>query len=189
MQKRVYGSSSLSARRRSAGQAILEYLGYIALAALALAGIVYFTTKGRHGTVVQNEASSFSDMVSGTQKLYSSDPNGYTNVTAQALIDNSIVDAKKVVNGSITSGFGTPITVAPANLYGTNDGVAFTYGVPPVDCSSFAQSVAPSLVKMTVAGTVVMDSTAGTTLNAATLGTQCKSTSGANVPMVLTASR
>lgn len=189
MKKVTFGGTPLSARRRSHGQAILEYLGYIALAALALGGIVYFITKGRQNTVVQNESSSFSDWVTGTQKLYSSDPSGFTNVTAAALINNGIVDSKKVVNGAITSGFGTPVTVAPANLYGTNDGVAFTYGVPPENCSAFAQSVAPSLAKMTVAGTVVMDVTAGTALNAATLGTQCKSTGGSNVPMVLTASR
>jgi hypothetical protein len=174
---------------RSRGQAIIEYLAYIALAMLVLAGLALWITRGRHNTVVQNESNAFNAMLQGTQKLYSSDPNGFANVTAQALIDNGVVDPKMVIGGQITSGFGSPVGVAPANLYGTGDGVAFTYLVPADECSEFATSTVQGLAKLVVGGTTVVDSTVGTALAPATLGTACKSSGGGNVSMVLTASR
>lgn len=171
------------------GQSLIEYVIYIGLAALVLGGIIYFATSGRRNTAVQNEASTLTSIVGATQKLYNSDPNGFANVTATALINNGVIPSSDVVNGAMVSGFGTPITVAPATLYNANDGVAFTYGVPPDDCSGFVQAVASDFAQITIGGQLVKDVTSNTALSAATLGTRCTSTGGGNVPIILTATR
>lgn len=172
------------------GQALIEYVIFIGLAALALAGIIYWATKGRQGASVDKEVSTVTTIVGGTQKLYNQDPNGYANVTAAALISNGIIRPDQVVSGAIVSGFGTPVTVAPSTCYSANDCVDFTYLVPPEKCSDFVQGIATDFAKISVAGTSVKDTTSGQpTVNAATLGTQCSGTSGANVPVVMTATR
>lgn len=179
----------LNARKQQKGQMSIELAIVVAIVVLILAGIIYYTTQGRKGTKLNSEASAMTAIVGATQKLYNADPNGYANVAAQDLINNGVIPASMVVAGAITSGFGTPITVAPATLYNAGDGVAFSEAVSPDDCSAYVQAVASDFAKITVAGTAVKDSTANQALTAATLGTQCSGTNGANVPLVLTASR
>lgn len=175
--------------RKQTGQSLIEYVIYVGLAALVLGGIIYYAVSGRTNTAVNKEASSITAWVGATQKLYNSDSSGYTNVTAQALIDNGVIPKSQVLNNAIMSGFGTPITVAPADLYGTGDGVAFDIGVPPDACSSFVQAVSANLARISVGGTVIKDTTINTPLTAAQLGTQCSGSSGANVAVILTATR
>lgn len=161
----------------------------IAIGAIILAGVIYYVTRGRHNAQINAEASNLTTIIGGAQKLYGSDPTAFANVTASALINNGVIPSGEVNGTTITSSFGTPITVAPATLYNTNDGIALTYGVSPSLCSDFVTSVAGNLAKVTVAGTPVLDATAGTVLSEAALGTACSGTAGANVPLVLTAGR
>ncbi|MGH8159363.1 MAG: type 4 pilus major pilin [Rhodanobacter sp.] len=176
-------------KRKQLGQMSVEQAIAIAIAALVLAGIIYYVTVGRHNVQVNSESANLTSIVAGTQKLYGQDPTSYANVTAAALINNGVVPTSEVNGTAIESSFGTPITVAPATCYQANDCVAFTYQVDPNLCSDFVTAVSGNLAKVSVGGTVVKDSTAGTAMAAAALGTACSSTNGAKVPTIFTASR
>lgn len=182
-------SSATSPRRKQRGQMSVEQAISIAIAALILAGIIYYVTKGRHNVQVNSESSNVTSIIAGAQKLYGQDPSSYANVTAAALISNGVVPPSEVNGNAISSSFGTPVTVAPATCYQANDCLALTYQVDPGLCSDFVTSVAGNLTKVSVGGTVVKDATAGTNLAAAALGTACSGTNGAKVPVILTASR
>lgn len=176
-------------KRRTLGQISIEYVVVIALVALGLAGIIYYFTKGRHETSVNSVASAVTTMAGAAQKQYNGDPNGFANVTAQALINNGDVPSPMVQGANIVTGFGTPVTVAPATTYNANDSVSFSFAVPPSDCSNFVQAVASNFNSITVGGTAVKNAATGlTSVSNTTLGTQCTSTNGGQVPLVLTAS-
>ena len=180
---------SCTRRVRQAGQMSIEMAITIAIAAVVLAGIIYYVTKGRHNAQINSESSNATTIIAGAQKLYGQDPSAFANITAAALIQNGVVPPSEVQGNALLSSFGTPITVGPATCYQANDCMALTYQVDPSLCSDFATSVASNLTKLSVGGTVVKDSTAGQALTAAALGTACSSTAGAKVPMILTASR
>ena len=177
-------------KRKALGQISIEYVIVIALVALALVGIIIYATRGRHEQNVNAEASNLTSMVGAVQKQYNTEPNGFANVTATALIQNDDVPSQLVQGTNIVSGFGTPITVAPATTYAANDSVAFTYQVPPNECSNFVQAVASDFVTISVGGTDVKNVPGGVqAVSNTTLGTQCSSTNGAQVPVIFTATR
>ncbi|THD11329.1 type 4 pilus major pilin [Metallibacterium scheffleri] len=177
-------------KKRALGQISIEYVIVIALVALALVGIIIYATRGRHEQNVNAEASNLTTMVGAVQKQYNTDPNGFANVTAPTIIDNGDVPSQLVQGTTIVSGFGSPITVAPATTYAADDSVSFTYDVPPDECSNFVQAVASDFVTISVGGTDVKNVAGGVpTVSNATLGTQCSSTAGAQVPIIFTATR
>lgn len=183
----VYSLNRVRSKRRSLGQISIEYVVVIALVALGLGGIIYYFTKGRHETSVNSVASAVNVMAGAALKQYNGDQNGFANVTAAALINNGDVPTPMVQGANIVTGFGTPVTVAPATTYNANDSVAFSFSVPPSDCSNFVQAVASNFNSITVAGTTVKNVATGlTSVSNTTLGTQCVSTNGAQVPLVLT---
>lgn len=166
--RRQSGPTSLHQR----GQIAIEYVIIIALVALALIGVIYFFTKGRNTNSVNNQASILTNIVADTQKLFQSQPD-YSTLTGAVLINNNAIPSTMVSGTNIVSGWNTPVTVAPGNLYGTNDAAIFTYTVPQNVCSDFTSAVASSFPKITIAGTAVKDMTAGTALSVAALGTAC----------------
>lgn len=185
----VYRIRSLK-KHKANGQISIEYVIVIALVALALVGIIIYATRGRHEQNVNAEASNLTAMVGAVQKQYNTDPNGFANVTAAAMIENGDVPSQLVQGQNLVSGFGTPITVAPAQTYAANDSVSFTYDVPPNECSSFVQAVASSFASISVAGTDVKNIPGGlSSVSNTTLGTQCSSTKGAPVAVIFTATR
>jgi len=168
-------------RRRQRGQAAIEYAIYIAIAAIVLAGIIYFINQARHRAQMNTEISNVTSIVQSTQKLYRGSPNGYSGVDATVLINNGVIPDTMVSGGnSILSAFGTPVTVSPTSVYGTNDGIQFNYQVSPSQCSDFIQGVAPLFAKITV-GSAVKDVTTGTMLDPAQLGSQCQASSSNKV--------
>lgn len=175
--------------RKQAGQMSIEQAITVAIIALILGGIIYYVNKSRHESQINSEAANATTIIAGAQKLYGQDPTAFAAITASALINNGVVPPSEVQGNTISSSFGTPVTVAPATCYQANDCLALTYQVDPAQCSDFATSVAGNLAKLSVGGVVVKDSTAGTALAAAALGTACSGTAGAKVPMILTASR
>ena len=177
-------------KKQAQGQISIEYVIVIALVALALAGIIYYFTKGRNESLVNSESSALTSMIGAAQKLYNGNANGYNGITAAILIQNGAVPDSEVNGTSIVSGFGTPVTVAAATLYNTDDAVEFSYNVPPANCSAFVQSMQSNAAKIEVAGTAVKDVTAGTTsVDPTTLGTDCSGTGGAQVPINFYATR
>lgn len=181
---------TVSQRKRAQGQFLIQIVIGIALLALILAGVIYYFNKGRGNSQVNDEAQAVTSMIGGAQKLYTGNANGYANVTTDILVQNGIVPTGEVNGNNITSGFGTPVTVAAATLYNANDSIEFSYQVPPDLCSGFVQAVDSNTAKIEVAGTAVKDVTAGTnSVDPTTLGTQCTSTAGAEVPINLYATR
>lgn len=138
----------------------------------------------------QNGTSDFVTMIGNVQQTYHNISAGYTGVTAQTLITNGDVPSELVNGTTIISPFGaTPVTVAPATLYSAGDAISFTVQVPPANCANFANTLSSNVAKMTVGGTTIVDTTAGTSLNPTTLGTACSGGGGAQIPVVLTATR
>lgn len=163
--------------------------------ALVLIGIgLYFAVTHFLGAkdtqASQGATSDLVTMIGNVQKTYQNVSAGYTGVTAAVLINNGDVPSELVSGTNILSPFGaTPITIASATLYTAGDAISFTVQVPPANCSDFANTMSTNVAKMTVGGTTIVDSTAGTQLTPDTLGTACAAGAGAQVPVVLIASR
>lgn len=174
-----------SSSKRQLGQLSVEFVGVIALVALVLAGIAYYLFVGRIQTKTNTAISALSTSVGGAQRLYNNDPDGYTGVTNQVLIDNKVIpDAMVQGAGTIVSSLGGAVTVTPA---GTNDSrIQFAYAAVDDDaCSDFVMGVEQWFYTISVNGATVkdVDPTQATPvpLDAATLGTQC---SGSNNPAI-----
>lgn len=172
-----------STSKRQRGQLSVEFVGVIALVALVLAGIAYYLYQGRMQTKTNTAISALSTAVGGAQRLYNSDPDGYTGVTNTVLIDNKIIpDSMVQGTGSIISNLGGAVTVTPA---GTNDSrISFAYAaVDDTACSDFILGVEQWFYTIQVGATTVKDTdpSAGTPviLDAAALGTACNTTNPA----------
>jgi Tfp pilus assembly protein PilW len=178
-----------ASRRTQRGQSLIEYVIYIGLAALAIAGFVYFAFVGNSNTAVNSESDNLTFIVSSARKLYYNSSTGYSGVSASVLINNGVIPDTEVTGTTITSSFGTPITVAAGTLYNANDALALTYLVPPGNCSAFVSSVQSQFDRIQVAGSTEKDTTVGTAFQQSNLGTACASSAGASVTVIFTASR
>jgi hypothetical protein len=178
--------SPSAARQR--GQSTIDFVIYVGLAALVLGGMAYYQFTGRTQAKVNDAISGLNSMVGKTQALYSSSANGFSGISVAALIGNGAVPASMVKGTAIYSQFGTPVDVASANIYGSSDGVQFTYqAVPEGACSDFVQGAQSWFSKVQVGSSVIKSMKDGTSFNPASLGTACSATS--NVTIVFVAGR
>ncbi len=158
MQRQMFKPSKTS-KRHQKGYTLIE-LG-IAIAILAvlvvggLAGVQAILTSGK----VSDQAKTLGRLQSTISKHYQNTQILAANNQAQ-LVTLGAWDARSVniVNGAVTSAFGTVETVIPngATVIGTmtaNQGFIYTIpGVPPAACTDLAQSLAPMAFAIAVTG-------------------------------------
>lgn len=180
---------SLQTKADQGGFATMDVVIAVILVAALAGGVFYFANKGNASRLAADEAAQFNVMAQDAVSKYAGQGN-YEGATATVLINHGVVPPSMINGNTITSGFNTVVTIAPANLGGsTNDGLAFTYNVPRKVCSNFVNGV--SAAKITVGGSTVLDETNGINkMDVTALGTACNASAGSgNVTVILTKGR
>lgn len=178
-----------SSRASQGGFSLIE-LG-IVIAVVAIMALLLWSRYSRvqGGSKVNEEAAAFGQMMGDVRTRFAQQGD-YAGVTAKALIDNGIVPDIMVkgtgATATITSGWNTPITVAPSTFTATNDAVAFSYTVPRSSCADFVTGAASASAKVTVGTTVVKNVPSNVSnVNAVALGTACDASSAGTVVVKL----
>lgn len=163
-----------SPRRKQRGQ--MGIIGTIL--GLVVIGLVLYYVMTHFGAAKSTQSGQavsgdFTVMSAKVQSVFRNDPSGYANATEAALIGNGAVPQSWVSGGTaIVSPYGH-VAVAPTNIYGTDDGLDFTFStVPSTQCSDFVNAIQGSVVGVTVGGTTIKSATQP--FSAGDLGTACK---------------
>ena len=174
----------LVAFNKQRGVSIVELLIWLALAALVIIGGVVGANSFIAGNKTKQETEELPVIFTKIQKVYSQAAS-YNGITLGTLISNRVFPQDRVTSATTaTNRFGGAVTVAAANITGTDDGAALTYSaVPEEGCIDLASAMARSAAKISVDATVVK--AIGGTLNVATLGTQCNDSSSNSMEFVI----
>lgn len=166
------------------GVSIVELLIWLALAALVIIGGVIGANSFIAGNKTRQETEELPVIFTKIQKVYSQSAS-YNGMTLAILINNRVFPADRVTSATtVVNRFGGAVTVAAANVTGTDDGAALTYaGVPEEGCIDLVSAMARSAAKISV-DTVVVKAVGGT-LNVATLGTNCNDSTANTIEFVI----
>lgn len=139
------------------GFSLLEIILYLAVAGV-MSYIIYSVFGGASATAaVKRETDNMAYVASRLPRIFASQGNyaGITTATmiaAKAFPDSMAPAGATVVSNSFKGG----VTVAPANILGTNDGFAITStGIPQDACGEIASTSANAFTQIAINGTVV----------------------------------
>lgn len=179
-------------RRSQGGFSLIEILIVAALIAAGLAAVLFLVNRYNTKQVTNDEAAALNQMAAEVRTKFRSQGN-FNGITPAVLINNGIVDPRKINGTNIETGWNTNVTVAPANLNGVNgDAMSFTYTLPRESCPDFVQAAEGTFPRVVVGGTTVKNVPAGGTaarLDVVALGTACNPGAGGNVSVVFTLGR
>lgn len=178
------------AKQRGQIGGIISAVLALAVAAIGLMYIMGYFHSATSSENSQGSTNAFITMLANTKTTYNSVAGGYTGVTAAILINNGDVPSSMAPPGSttITSPFGTPVTVASSTILTAGDSAAFSTTVPLDNCASFAKELASNVAILTVNGTTVVNSSTNTSFDPAVLGTACTE-GGDDAAFVITITR
>lgn len=180
---------SLHSRTAQSGQTVIG-----ALLALVIFGTLIFYATSRYTDAQRDSnadraASDLLTLMHDADTTYSTLPScgggvttncGFWNVTVQALTNAGDIPPSMIGStaGTLTSRFGTPVTVAPYTVFSQDDSMLIVFRVPVAQCARFATGVAAQVVVVNVGGTQVQNTVAGNALNPTMLGQKCAAGNG-----------
>lgn len=168
--------------RRQHGQMIYGVILGLVIVAAGIFFVVRYFNQGSSSQLASQQAAAFTVAIGKTQGLFKTSPDfsGLDTNGIQDLAQNGVFprDAVSSDGSTVTSLFGTPITVKSASVYGgAADGATFTLNVPVAACSEFAADIATSVAQVGVGSgdlNNVYDSTSTNNgLNQSALGQAC----------------
>ena len=159
MPYRTFAKRQLSNLRqlKQRGFGLLEVI--LSLAVIGILSYLVFTIFGGASTTasIKRETDNMAFVASRIPRIFASQGNyaGITTatmITAKAFPDSMAPSGATVVSNS----FKGNVTVAPANILGTNDGFAITSaGIPQDACGEIASTSANAFTQIAINGTVV----------------------------------
>lgn len=172
--RRVFRSKNLKLEN---GFLSLEAGLVLLVVALAIVSAVMYYRDNLRKTSINNNVNQILATAGAARSVFGQ-ANQYAQVTTAIAVSANIIPSA-LRNGSTqtaTNNFGGEISVAPANLSGTADGLKITWpNVPSNQCIEIIMGVQAELRKLQVAGTDIkpLDSN----LNIANTSSQCESSS------------
>lgn len=160
-----------------------------ALLAMALAAfaLYHFVAIYRVRALTQRANSAVAQAVvlaENAQLLDNGVPDGFSGVTAAALITNGAVPPVNVSGSQIVSAFQTPVAIATGTTGAApNDSISFTYSIPVAACPQFVIGVQDVAWNVVVNGAVLKTLTQP--LSVATAVTSCNSGATQNATVQL----
>lgn len=145
---------------------IMDQLGGKLIAIVGLVLVVAFMGITTKLTKTVNLPQELMYMRMAISQTYASSPNGYADVSNQALLNADMVPQSIRRGDAIKNGFGGDITIAPGA-----DSTSFTFtitGVPKSECVRLASSDPASWLSVNVNGTDIADGNVSTVIGSCT---------------------
>lgn len=191
MKKQVIRNRSFvlrNSKKKQKGLTIVEAMVVLAGVAITIIFVVQgglYLRNHIRAWQLTNELQAFSQ---GILHATVNDPD-FSTITTAAMVTNdafsSVGSRASKANGSVTGIWGNNITVAPANVNSTADGVDVTYPlVPSGVCAVAIQDLTSTYQEVSVGGTVVYSPTV--TFSDAAVGEACNAAATETVDATLT---
>ncbi|MEY2152292.1 hypothetical protein AB7849_15410 [Rhodanobacter sp. 115] len=179
--------------RKQRGQigGIISVVLALAVAAIGLVYVMGSFNSAKGSTNSLGATNDFISMIGKTQATFNQSPAGFANISIQTMGQNGDIPSSmwnSATPTSMTSPFGTAVTVASNTITNPGDSATLTLSVPQANCADFANALNGNVEAMTVGGTPIVDNNAGTAFDPTTLGSACNGTAGAK-KFVLTITR
>lgn len=177
----------VGSRTRQAGFSLLDAVFWLIIAGIGIAFVVSQFGSTNTSSRASNVAQSTSRLQSKVIEAFKPDFSAVTSC-ADLARTSAFTGTTFTVDSTYNVTWGdsptSSLTCAPANLFGTNDGLALTFnGMADDECNGFVTKVNNLAWNISVNGTQVKANRG--TLNPVTQGTQCTATATTDNQVVL----